>query len=395
MKRDRCIAILLAVAVVALGGAAHASISTPALRRSSPVPSEPSSSLAVSSDPHVADCGEVDVYVAVMPLGMTDDGLYLDLVMVVEPETHTREWYIVQSPLGLEEYTVRTPKQFMLVNGEPMVQVEYATKDWSYIWGDTEISTRLEWEKPTAFELKSEFVCEGDKWRYATQHERWVQGIQPVIRDVGGMHESAQTIQAISLVATGGVIAYGTAPAWGPATKEVAKEAGRRTLPYLKQPFWWIVGQVSAGGRAAYEYGSQALDKARDLSLRAQVSLQNTLSSETGFLRVGSRSVEAARRVKPVNLPSWKKVAVHMQHVLSGHTAGGSRVSSLKDLFPENMNATQIERAVRQAYRFGERVATQGDRVLVRGSAAGMQIQMWVNTVTEAIETAYPIGKAK
>jgi len=101
MKRDRFTAILLAVAVVMVSGAAHASISTPALRPSAPVPSEPISSLAVPSESHVADPGEVDVFVAVMPLGMTDDGEYLDLVMVVEPETHTREWYIVQSPLGL------------------------------------------------------------------------------------------------------------------------------------------------------------------------------------------------------------------------------------------------------------------------------------------------------
>ena len=99
MKRARLIGILLAVMVV-VSGSAYASISRPALTPSRS-PSEPIFSLAASPDLHVADDGEVDVFVAVMPLGMTDDGMYLDLVVVVEPQTHTREMYIVQSPLGL------------------------------------------------------------------------------------------------------------------------------------------------------------------------------------------------------------------------------------------------------------------------------------------------------
>jgi len=37
-----------------------------------------------------------------------------------------------------------------------------------------------------------------------------------------------------------------------------------------------------------------------------------------------------------------------MEHILSGHTKGGSRVGpgSAKDLFPENMTAEQIEREI-------------------------------------------------
>jgi len=104
MPRRSSILILLALLIVGMSACAHASISTPSLHPSRPS-SDPVLPLAVSPnlppDLHVADRGEVDLYVAVMPLGMTDDGLYLDLVMVVEAETHTREWYIVQSPLGL------------------------------------------------------------------------------------------------------------------------------------------------------------------------------------------------------------------------------------------------------------------------------------------------------
>jgi hypothetical protein len=98
------------------------------------------------------------------------------------------------------------------------------------------------------------------------------------------------------------------------------------------------------------------------------------------------------RAVKAINLPSWRRVAINMDHVLSGHTAGGSRLgaSSDKDLFPANMSAEQIERAIRTAYRYGEKVASQGSRVLMQGEASGLTIEMWVNKATKTIETAYP-----
>jgi hypothetical protein len=72
---------------------------------------------------------------------------------------------------------------------------------------------------------------------------------------------------------------------------------------------------------------------------------------------------------KPVNLPSWKKVAIDMEEVISGHTSSGYRAiqSGRKDLFPDYMTRDQIERAIRQAYRNGEKVLSQGDRILVRG----------------------------
>lgn len=65
---------------------------------------------------------------------------------------------------------------------------------------------------------------------------------------------------------------------------------------------------------------------------------------------------------------------------------GGSRVSSRKSTFSENMTKSQVEKAVRQAYRYGKRIKTQGDRVLVRGN----NVEIWVNTKTKTIETAYP-----
>jgi RHS repeat-associated protein len=97
-------------------------------------------------------------------------------------------------------------------------------------------------------------------------------------------------------------------------------------------------------------------------------------------------------RTKPVNLPSTRRVTVDMPHVQSGHMSGGSRVSPNKTLFPQNMNPSQVERAIKDAYSQCKRVDTQGDRVKVRGTSSdGLPIEMWVNTRTRVIETAYPI----
>ena len=96
--------------------------------------------------------------------------------------------------------------------------------------------------------------------------------------------------------------------------------------------------------------------------------------------------------MKAANLPSWRKIRLDMEEIASGHMPGGSRVSARKDLFPANMNEAQVERAVREAYRYGERVRFQGDRVLVRGQTRdGLEIKIWVNTRTREIETAWPV----
>jgi len=98
-------------------------------------------------------------------------------------------------------------------------------------------------------------------------------------------------------------------------------------------------------------------------------------------------------RIKRFNLPRWKRVKIDIDHIASGHIYGGSRVSPRKDLFPEYMTKGDVEKAVRDAYRHGERVRTQDDRILVRGqdSVSRLTIEMWVNVKTRTLETAYPI----
>ena len=83
-----------------------------------------------------------------------------------------------------------------------------------------------------------------------------------------------------------------------------------------------------------------------------------------------------------------------MDEVISGHMVGGSRLlpGHAKTLFPEGLTAAQVRRLIKDAYRTAKRIGTQGtDRVLVQGQAGGMTIEMWVNTATKTIETAYPV----
>jgi hypothetical protein len=87
-----------------------------------------------------------------------------------------------------------------------------------------------------------------------------------------------------------------------------------------------------------------------------------------------------------------KKLTIDMGHIASGHMKGGSRVSAIKDLFPETWTKGQVEKAIKEAYESAKRIHTQGDRILVQGTYQGKTIEMWINTVTKTIETAYPKG---
>lgn len=109
----------------------------------------------------------------------------------------------------------------------------------------------------------------------------------------------------------------------------------------------------------------------------------------SGKTKVG-RPAGVVARSKPINLPAWKKVAVDLDHIKSGHTVGGSRVSQAKTLFPAELSDRQLENMIRQAYRNSTRVQTQGERILVRGIANSKEIMIWVNSRTKTIETAFP-----
>lgn len=100
--------------------------------------------------------------------------------------------------------------------------------------------------------------------------------------------------------------------------------------------------------------------------------------------------VYEARKRKPVNLPSPKRVMLDMGHIMSGHGSGGKRGGPNKDKFPDWVTAPIAEKIIRTAYKYGERIKTQGERVFVRGPWDKRVIEMWVNTIKKVIESAWP-----
>ncbi|WP_313732045.1 polymorphic toxin-type HINT domain-containing protein [Cohnella nanjingensis] len=87
---------------------------------------------------------------------------------------------------------------------------------------------------------------------------------------------------------------------------------------------------------------------------------------------------------KPINLPSSKSIDIDMDHIISGHTKGGSRAtqSKIKDLFPENMSNSQIEKQfgmltrIRVSYKLKETVfLSKGNQMVLLLRCGLTQIQ--------------------
>ena len=115
------------------------------------------------------------------------------------------------------------------------------------------------------------------------------------------------------------------------------------------------------------------------------------IALETAIVATGVGLVYEAQRHKPINLPSAKRITLNMDHIMSGHGSGGNRGGPRKDRFPDWVTSTIAERIIRTAYKYGEKILTQGDRILVRGPWDGTRfIEMWVNVRTNVIETAWP-----
>ncbi|MDX8346148.1 EndoU domain-containing protein [Rossellomorea sp. YZS02] len=92
-----------------------------------------------------------------------------------------------------------------------------------------------------------------------------------------------------------------------------------------------------------------------------------------------------------ITLPSYKVVKIDINHIADRHMYGGV-YSKGRDLFPKNMTKSQVQSTVKDAYKNRyKKLQTQGKNVKVRGKSHNMTIDMWVNTSTKEIETAYPI----
>lgn len=99
-------------------------------------------------------------------------------------------------------------------------------------------------------------------------------------------------------------------------------------------------------------------------------------------------------KAKPVNLPSWRKIDVDWNEVLTGHKKDGDRILGGKkgDVFPDTMSEADIKRAVKEAYKNSKKIKTQGNKIKLRGSYNGKTIDMWLDTKNKVLDTAYPQG---
>ncbi len=91
-------------------------------------------------------------------------------------------------------------------------------------------------------------------------------------------------------------------------------------------------------------------------------------------------------------MPSYKKLKLKKEHILSGHSSGGNRGGPQKDRFPNWMNWAMISRAIQEAYNTAEKIKTQGERIFLRGYSKTYKtiVEMWVNIKDKTIETAWP-----
>ncbi|WP_379147446.1 polymorphic toxin-type HINT domain-containing protein [Paenibacillus sp. sgz500992] len=167
-----------------------------------------------------------------------------------------------------------------------------------------------------------------------------------------------------------------------------------------EHPFWivgkgWVEAQHLVVGYVLTTSDGKELAIEKIEVKKEHKTVYNFMVKDFHTYFVSNLGIWTHNACKPINLPSYKSIEIDMDHIISGHTKGGSRAtqSKIKDLFPDNMNNSQIEKAVRDAYSNSSKLQTQGDRVLVRGQSNGLTIEMWVNTSTKAIETAYPVFK--
>ena len=95
---------------------------------------------------------------------------------------------------------------------------------------------------------------------------------------------------------------------------------------------------------------------------------------------------------KPVNLPSHKKVKLDIDHITSGHMPNGDRNPDGNKSVFWGLTTQQVIKAIYEAYNASTKIQTQGVRVKLVGysSTFRMTIEIWLNLVTEMIETAYP-----
>jgi len=154
-----------------------------------------------------------------------------------------------------------------------------------------------------------------------------------------------------------------------------------------------VLGANSAGPQHPHAVFAQNVVDFLLGSVLPRNSQEMAALDNAAIMGVAGSPFGSIARLKPVNLPAWRTVAIDMQEVVTGHTSTGQRAlqSGIKSIFPDSMGQQQIETAIRHAYRYGKKIGSQGDRVQIQGPWNGGTIEMWLNRVTKTIETAYPL----
>jgi len=272
MKLRRWASLLLAASVGLFGQRAAASY-TPLPDLTHDLASPLIETAAATAEPAATD-GPILELVELYPIGQTDTGEHIELAVFVEPQTHTRVFYIVQSPLGLE------PRRYVfkrrVIDGVPMVRS--GMREWSPFWQKwkSDTVTGVAWRPASGMDLNYfNQDPETGEWsmseylyaRKAMQAEPMWQNLERNSHQMYGCLALAGAAGGggASIVALAGEIkAAGGFFLW----YHGAREAGTRGI------FWWLGTLAAAGGGANMQQPITAPQPQLNVPATAQLNQQ-------------------------------------------------------------------------------------------------------------------------
>ncbi len=161
---------------------------------------------------------------------------------------------------------------------------------------------------------------------------------------------------------------------------------------------WFAAGRLQVGDelRTVSDVGTMVVGLRRTVG-RTDVYTLAVAKDHTYF--VGSAHVLVHNcDVNPTDArpiadkPSINNVTFDWGHIFEGHWEGSPPQIRGNNTVFRGLSQDQIKTVVQEAYKNArDKLATQGDRIRIRGSYDRWTIEFWVNKATRAVETAYPI----
>lgn len=175
---------------------------------------------------------------------------------------------------------------------------------------------------------------------------------------------------------------FGLAPGDAYLTLDEAQEAANRYLDQINSSRTWYDKIINGPNDPMYVRSHEC----------GGYTFQQAITLKGYGPDIGQGSVlKAAKAVRSINLPGWRRIVVDMEHIAERHMTGGPFTAG-RDVFV-GLNQRGVIAAIRQSYGNAQRIAIQGERVLLSGvTRTGMRVEMWFNRVTRRIETAYPVN---